>query len=198
MKQKGSGEGWGINSSFKQYLLKKGLAGDLHWTYWCVMVLCYANKNNQHLQGFSHSPSRAERQTALRKESNTNTGWSTHAHLFPGTATASVRNRNTESKASTAQFQHTTPALPAAPAKWEVRSRTEASLTESYHSGMAKRSIKTHSIPILVLHHLLIQCVLWHSWKCHWKYLERWVLAKKSPNLLHKSWTLSLQLTLLS
>lgn len=60
------------------------------------MVLCYANKNNQHLQGFSHSPSTAERQTALRKQSNTNTGCSTHAHLFPGTATGSVRNRNTE------------------------------------------------------------------------------------------------------
>lgn len=147
------------------------------------MVLCYANKNNQHLQGFSHSPSRAERQTALRKESNTNTGWSTHAHLFPGTATASARNRNTESKASTAQFQHTTPA------KSEVRSRTETSPTESYHSGMAKKSIKTHSIPILVLHHLLIQCVLWHSWKCHWKYLQRWFLAKKKkqPNLLNQS-----------
>lgn len=38
----------------------------------------------------------AERQTALRKQSNTNTGWSTQPHLFPGTATASGSNRNTE------------------------------------------------------------------------------------------------------
>lgn len=42
-----------------------------------------------------------------------------------------------------------------------------------------QKSIKNHSVPILVFHHLLIHWVLWHSWKCHWKYLERWILGKK-------------------
>lgn len=37
MKQKGSGEGWGINSSFKQYLLKKRAC----WRFALNILMCY-------------------------------------------------------------------------------------------------------------------------------------------------------------
>lgn len=140
------------------------------------MVLGYANKNNQHLQGFSHSPSTAERQTALRKQSNTNTGWSTQPHLFPGTATASGSNRNTEQPC-------TIPAHSSCSANCSHQVRAQVKDWSIPYQELSlrygKKSIKNHSEPILVLHHLLILWVLWHSWKCYWKYLVRWVLAKK-------------------
>lgn len=145
------------------------------------MVLCCANKNNQHLQGFSHSSSTAERQAALRKQSNTNTGWGTQAHLFPGTALPQSGAGTGRARASTAQFQHTTPALPSGRSAQGLRHPPHQELSLRYGT----MSIKTHPTPIPVLHHLLNQCGLWHSWMCHWEYLERWFLAKKT--LQHQS-----------
>lgn len=88
------GKGGEINSNFKQYLLQKRTC----WRFALNILMCYGVVLCQQKQSASSRLfSTAERQAALRKQSNTNTGWSTQAHLFPGTATASVRNRNTQS-----------------------------------------------------------------------------------------------------
>lgn len=138
-KQKGQGKGWGINLNFKQYLLKKRTC----WWFVLNILMCYGAVLCQQKQSAS---SRLFTQPQHSWKANSSQETVQHKHWLQHTRSPlpwhchwlSQEQEHRAAQASTAQFQHSAAALPTAANNWEVRSRTEASPTRSYHSGMAK------------------------------------------------------------